>query len=476
MSMVGWTGHACGASAAMRNSDAPPNAANIEVSRLGRLSWALFEWGRNPSFTLISLYIYAPYFARDVVGDPVRGQALWGEVSGWAGLMVALCAPFLGAIADAGGRRKPWVAFFVAIMILSSALLWYGMPMGAGFSLFAIALLIALNNFGYDASIVFHGAMLPFVARPGRVGRLSGLGYALGNISTLLLLLFVLIFFAQAENPLFGLDRISHEHERIVGPICALWLAAFCIPFLLWTPDRPPSMRPLRVVVGEGLRSLGRTVKSLRHYRNVAKYLAARMIYNDGLNMMLLFGGVYASGVFGWELEQRGVFGIVLSVFAILGGLIGGRMADTIGARRSLQITLGGVIVGGVISLGFAPDRMFFVFPYVPGTEVAALPFFRTGPELGYIGVISLVAVCVVASYANSRTLMARLAPERRMTEFFGLYALSGEATAFAAPIAVAIATTISGSQQWGMAAILVFLAIGLVGLSFVREERAEEI
>ena len=229
-------------------------------------------------------------------------------------------------------------------------------------------------------------------------------------------------------------------------------------------------------IIAEGLRSLARTVRSLKHYRNVGTYLGVRMIYNDGLNMLLLFGGVYASGVFDWELEQRGVFGIVLSVFAVLGGLIGGRLADTIGARRALQYTLSLTILGSIVSLGFAPERMFFFFPYVAGTEVAALPFFRTGPELAYIAVISLVAVTVVASYANSRTMMARLAPERRMTEFFGLYALSGEATAFAAPAAVALATSISGSQQWGMAAILVFLTVGLIGLSFVREERAEEI
>lgn len=453
-------------------------AANVEnplpreASRLGRNAWAMFEWARNPSYTLISIYIFAPYFAQHIVGDPVRGQALWGDVQGYAGLAVAATAPFLGAIADAGGRRKPWVAVLVAVMALTSFLLWYGKADGTGLSLFAVAMLIAVNNFAYDASIVFHGAMLPALVRHDRIGRLSGLGYALGNIATLALLLFVLLFVARATHPLFGLNPAEYEPDRSVGPICAVWLLVFSLPFFLWTPDRAATRLPLARAVGQGLGSVVRTLKSLKRYRNLAHYLLARMIYNDGLNMMLAFGGVYASGVFGWRIEETGLYGIVLSLFAIVGGLLGGWLADRIGTKRALQLAVGGTMLGALLSLGFAPDRMLFVFPYTPGRAVTALPYFKTGPELGYIAVVCFIAVCIVAAYANSRTMMARLAPPARMTEFFGLYALSGEATAFAAPVAVAFATRASGSQQWGMAAILAFLAVGLMLLSFVREER----
>jgi UMF1 family MFS transporter len=166
-------------------------------------------------------------------------------------------------------------------------------------------------------------------------------------------------------------------------------------------------------------------------------------------------------------------YGILLSIFAALGGLFGGRLADNIGTKRALQLSVGVMIVAALLSLGFAPDRLFFVIPYPAGTPVAALPVFRTAPELFYIAIVMGIAMCLVATYANSRAMMARIAPENRMTEFFGLYALSGEATAFMAPLAVALATQISGSQQWGMAAIIAFLAIGFVGLAFVREERA---
>ena len=442
-------------------------------SKFGRVSWVLFEWARNPYVLVITVYVYATYFSRDIIGDPVRGQALWAAYQGYAGLVVAMTAPFLGAIADAGGRRKPWVAFFTLLLAVSTAALWFGAPGGAGLGLAGIGLAIALSNFAYDGSLVFHGAMLPALAPPGRIGRWSGLGYALGNVAGIVLLLFVLLFIYLPEQPLFGLDRAAHEHERISGPLTALWLVLFSLPFFLFTPDNPSRRLPYREAVRRGISSAARTFKSLKHYRNVAAYLAARMIYNDGLNVMLAFGGVYAAGVFGWGEIESALYGILLSVFAALGGFLGGRIGDRIGTRRALLLSLGGMMLAALFSLGFAPDRLFFVIPYVPGTAASSLPFFETAPEMFYIATVSLIAVCLVATYANSRAMMAKIAPEAQVTEFFGLYALSGDATAFVAPAAVAFATAASGSQQWGMAVIVLFLFIGFLGLLFVREERA---
>jgi UMF1 family MFS transporter len=449
-----------------------PSAA----SSLGRASWALYEWGRNPYVLVVTIYIYATYFSRDIVGDPVRGQALWAGIQGYAGLGVAMLAPFLGAIADAGGRRKPWIFAFSVILMVSTAVLWFGEPMGLGLGLAGIGAAIAISNIAYDGSLVFHSAMLPGIVPPQRIGSWSGLGLGIGNIAGIVLLLFVLVFFYLPAEPLFGLDKAAHEHERIAGPLCALWFALFSIPFFLWTPDRPRSGLAAGVAVRQGIASVVRTLKSLRLYRNVGLYLLSRMLYNDGLNVMLALGGVYAVGVFGWGEIESALYGIVLSVFAALGGLLGGWLADRIGTKRALQLSLTGVIIGALASLGFQPDRIFFVIPYERGSVVADLPVFRTAPELLYITTVMLIAVCLVATYANSRAMMARIAPHARMTQFFGLYALSGEATAFLAPAAIAVVTSATGSQQWGMVTTSAFLAVGLIGLSFVREERAEEL
>ncbi len=448
-------------------------AAQVGSTARGRISWVLFEWARNPYVLVITIYIYATYFTRDIVGDPVRGQALWAAIQGYAGLAVAVAAPFLGAMADAGGRRKPWVAAFAIVLAGSTAALWFGLPGGGGLGLTGIAIAVGLANLAYDGSLVFHGAMLPSLVPERVIGRWSGLGYALGNLAGIVLLTFVLVFIYLPDQPLFGLDKAAHEHERFAGPLCALWFVAFSIPFFLWTPDRAAARLPVGIAVRQGLSSVVGTVKRLKNYRNVAAFLGVRMIYNDALNVMLSFGGIYAAGVFHWGATESALYGILLSIFAALGGFLGGRLADRIGTKRTLQLSLGVMMVAALLSLGFAPDRLFFVFPYVPGTRVADLPFFATAPEIFYIATIMLIAVCLVATYANSRAMMARIAPQERMTEFFGLYALSGEASAFAAPLAVAAATQLSGSQQWGMAVIVAFLAAGFVGLFFVREERA---
>lgn len=434
----------------------------------GLWCWALFEWARNPYVLVITVYIYATYFARDIAGDPVRGQALWAAIQGYAGIAIALLAPVLGAIADAGGRRKPWVAFFAVLLALSTGALWFGMPGGQGIGFAGIAVAVALSNIAYDGSLVFHAAMLPSLAPPRRIGRWSGAGYALGNLAGIVLLVFILMFFYLPAHPAFGLDRAAHETDRIAGPLCALWFAAFAWPFFVWTPDRPRNPVPVTQMVRQGLASLAGTISHMREHRNVAAFLAARMIYNDGLNVMLAFGGIYAAGVFHWGATESAVYGIVLSVFAALGGWIGGNLADRIGTRRALRLSLAVMIAAAVLSLGFAPGRLLFFIAYPAGMPVAALPLFRTAPELCYIAIVMVIAVCLVATYANSRALMARIAPEKHVTEFFGLYALSGEATAFVAPIAVSLATSVSGSQQWGMAAIIAFLAAGWVGLGWV--------
>ena len=450
--------------------------SSAAVSPLGRASWVVFEWGRNPYVLVITIYIYATYFSRDVVGDPVRGQALWAAIQGYAGLAVAVLAPFLGAIADAGGRRKPWIFAFSILLALATALLWFGEPMGLGLGLVGIGVAIALAHIAYDGSMVFHSAMLPSIVPPQRIGRWSGLGYALGNVAGIVLLLFVLVSFYLPAEPLFGLDKTAHEHERIAGPLCALWFALFSIPFFLFTPDRASTGLPIGAAVRQGTASVIRTLKSLKHYRNVGTFLLSRMIYQDGLNVMLSFGGVYAVGVFGWGEIESALYGIVLSIFAAIGGLVGGRLADRIGTKRALQLSLTGVIIGALASLGYAPDRIFFVVPYTPGTVAADLPVFRTAPELLYIATVMFIAICLVATYANSRAMLARIAPPPRMTEFFGLYALSGEATAFLAPTTIAVVTAATGSQQWGMVTTSGFLALGLIGLSFVKEERTEAV
>ncbi|WP_422364273.1 MFS transporter [Pyruvatibacter mobilis] len=463
----------------------PDNVAadgGTPADRRGQIAWALFEWARNPYVLLITIYVFAPYFSNQVVGDPVQGQAIWGYINGFAGVTIALLAPFLGAIADLGGSRKPWIGAFTLLMVPAMVVLWFALPDDGGIGIAGVTAAIIIIAVAYEFSAVFHNSMLPSIAPHSRIGFLSGLGLALGNLGGLLILIFMLVFFTLPGNvpwgfvpdtPLFGLDQSLFQDSRISGPVSGLWLAVFALPLFFFTPDAARNAVGLVEAMRQGVARVMQTLRKLRHYRNVATYLGARMLYNDGKTAVLIFGGVYAAGVFGWGALDMLVYGIVLSVFAVLGGFLGGWLDDTFGSKAAILISIGGTTLGLLLAVSITPDEIFFQ-PYPDAQPVWSLPFFQTLPEMLYLGVVLLIAIFITAAYANSRTMLARIAPADMMTEFFGLYALSGTATAFVAPILVGWSTDVFDSQRAGFASILVLLIAGMVVMLYVREVRAE--
>jgi len=456
------------------------------ASPLGQVSWALFDFARNPYVLLITIYLFAPYFTSVLMHDPVEGQAVWGNIQGYAGVTIALLAPFLGAIADAGGRRKPWIAFFAALMAAATACLWFAKADGTGLSIFTLCLLLGVPAVAYEFASVFYNALLPAIAPHERVAWLSGLSLALGNLSSVLLLVFMLVAFVLPghvpwsfvpAHPLFGIDQAAHEPERLTGPLTALCIAIFTLPLLLWTPDSPSSRVSWADAMTSGVLSVIRTVRSLDHYRNVALYLLARLFFNDGMTALLIFSGVFAAGIFHWGALQMTAYGIMASLFAVLGGFFGGWLDTHLGSKRAIFVSVGGTLLFGLLLITMGPDRIFWVIPYdVHAAPVHSLPFFRTWPEMIYLGVTNLAAVCVSASYANARTMMARIAPIRRITEFFGLFSLSGQSTSFLATLSVGWMTALTHSQRGGFSVILVFLGLGLIGMLWVKEERAKAL
>lgn len=462
------------------------------ASRLGRLSWAMFEWARNPYVLVIMIYLFAPFYAKTVVGDGVCGatvphdacgQSLAGWIQAGSGILIAILAPFLGAIADAGGRRKPWIALYMTILAAMMILMWFAKPHSTGWPLLFVSAVFALATVSYEFSAVFHNSLLPTITSQKGIAGLSGLGLALGAAAGILLLLFMLIGFALPgvkhwpflpAHPLFGLDHATYGPERIAGTVCAVWLVAFSLLLFAFTPDRPSSNLPLSAAMGEGVRSVIRTVKSLRHYRNVGAYLLARLFFNDGMTAVLTFGGIYAATTFHWTSIQLLLYGIELSVFSVLGGFVGSWLDNNFGSKRAIFISIGGTTVFGLVTLTMAPDRIFWFIPYdVHAAPVWSFPFFNTWPELIFIIVVNFIAVLITAGYANSRTMLARIAPIEKMTEFFGLYSLSGLSTTFLATGFVSLLTLLSHSQRIGLLGETLFLSIGLLLMFFVREERA---
>ena len=431
--------------------------------------------------------MFAPYFTNTVVGDPVRGQELWSLANTFVGIVVALLAPLIGAMSDRMGRRKPWLVAIALIMSSSCIALWWSMP-GAqgGLSINTILTLIVVLASGFMCAEVFHNSMLPSIASAKRIGMLSGIGLAVGNSGSLVALIVVLLGIALPasdvihwsilpDRPWFGLDPLAHEHERIAGPIAGVWLLLFHAPLLLWTPDRRSTGVSLSRAVGEGLQQLWATIKRARQVSNIGVYLLARMLYTDGTVAIIAYCGIYGSGVFRWGVTELILFGLMLTPPGIAGGLLGGWIDQKIGSKRAVQIAVLGIVLSMIAIVSMTPHQILF-FPYESPAAVWSFPYFQTLPEILYVGMFLVLVVFIGAVFANSRAMLARIAPVSAMSQFFGLYALSGTATAFLGHGLVALFTHTFSSQRAGFASTLILLVAGLIVMNWVREERAPDV
>ena len=253
------------------------------------------------------------------------------------------------------------------------------------------------------------------------------------------------------------------------------------LPLLLFTPDASPSGIGRRQAARKGLRHLVGTLREVRHYRNVMLFLFARMAYFDGLSAVFAFGGIYAAGSFGWTTTNLGIFGIILTIFAAVGAVAGGWLDDRIGSKRTILFAVVGLIIAtlGVVSIAVEGlgtdnrrDTVLFFIHYAQNAPEEGM--FTTLSEQLFLLFGIMIGVFGGPAQAASRTMISRLAPVEKIGEFYGLYALSGKATAFIAPFAVAGITGFSQSQRYGVAVILAFLILGLLLMLLVREERSQ--
>lgn len=443
-------------------------------------AWLFFDWAAQPFFTLITTFVFAPFFAASLAADPAQGQALWGYATGFAGLCIALLSPLLGGIADRTGPRKPWIAVFGAFLVIGSAMLWFAVPGSR------LAVPIALAGFvvatiGAEFATTFNNAMMTRLVPPERLGWLSGTGWAIGYLGGLLSLAITLVFLAADRSsgltlaglkPILGLDPASGEGDRFAGPLTALWFVVFVTPMFLLTPDARRTGMGLREATAGGLGRLVATVRELPRLPSLGRFLLANMIYQDALVALFAFGGIYAAGVFGWQSIELGVFGILLTVTGTLGAWLGGKLDDAIGGKAVVLGAIACLLLAclGILSLG--PAQVFFIWeaqPAVPGDGL-----FASLPEKVYLGLGLLIGLVAGPLQASSRSLMARLAPPGRIGEFFGLFALSGKVTSFLGPTLVALATTIFASQRAGLAVLIVFFLAGaaLIAGVAVRRQR----
>lgn len=426
-------------------AESTANGPNGAASTGQLWAWCIYDWGNNAFTTLIQTFIYAVYFSRVIAADTTTGQAQWGYAVGAAGLFIALGGPVLGAIADQGGRRKPWIAGFTALCVLAVGLMGWLVAPGAPV-LLALGLIV-VGTIGAEFAVIFYNAMLPDLADDHRIGRWSGFGAAMGYLGGLACLVVALVVFI-GDHAWWPLPREAQWPVRAALLLAAVWYALFALPVLLFTPDRPATGKPPRRAVVDGLRQLRDTIRHVRRYRHIVRFLIARMLYIDGVATIFVMGGVYAGDAFGMTEPQVLQFAIALNVAAGVGAFGLSWVDDWIGGKRTILLALTGITLGGL--------------PILVLDSVAAL--WVGGCVLGlFVGPVQ----------AASRSYLARVAPPEVRTEMFGLYALSGKATAFAGPLVVGLVTAWSQSSRVGMATVFLFiLAGGLLLLTVPKADR----
>ncbi len=404
-------------------------------------AWAMYDFANSSFTTLVVTFIYATYFTKAIAPDELTGTTLWSRGVAIAALFVALLSPPMGALADRGGYRKLFLFLATAIAVIGSVFLYAAQPGQVVRALFWFV----IADIAFEMGIVFYNAFLPDIAPSEKIGRISGYGWSLGYLGGLLAMAIAMVALVNPEIPWFGFSRETGENVRATNLLVAAWFALFSIPIFLWVKENRSPVAPGENTLLASFRQLRNTLEMVRHYREIVKFLVARLFYNDGLITLFAFGGIYAAGTFGFSFEEIMILGIVLNIAAGLGAFALGFLDDLLGGKRTIQISLAGLIMAGAVAILTSDKTIFWIATIVMGIFA--------GPN-----------------QAASRSLMGRFLPRNKGNEFFGLFAFSGKATAFMGPLLLGEMTRVFASQRVGIATILLFFITGLLILRHVDE------
>lgn len=398
---------------------------------------------------VIATFVWGTYFVTAIRRSAEDGAAEWGAAISSAGLVVALFAPVLGAIADRGGERKPWIGFFGLLCVITTSFLWFSNPQPS--AAVRTLIFVAVGSVSYEFGLVFYNAMLRDIISPRYLGRLSGWGWGAGYVGGLACLGLALFALIKAPTPPFGLEKSLAEPVRATGVLVALWIVIFAIPLFVFVPDRNRVEIGAGRVMREGLASLYASLRRLPKEPHILRFLLARMVYGDGLNTLFIFGGIYAAGAAGFSLEEVVTLGVAINATAGAGALLFAWVDDWLGSKPTIVSALLALIGIGAAILLTHSKLWFWILALALGVFI--------GP-----------------AQAASRTLMARMAPAGLEAEMFGLYALSGKITAFMGPALYGWATSYFASLRAGMASVVIFIAVGLALLLTVKAPSSSRV
>jgi UMF1 family MFS transporter len=414
------------------------------TTRRERWAWYMYDFGNSAYAAVILLAVYSAYFKQQVVGG-AEGTRLWGLSVGIAMLVVAFTSPILGALADFSATKKKMLFVFSLITILFTGLLF---TVGKG-DVFTGMLFFILAEIGYRSGQVFYNSLLPEIARPEEMGHVSGTGWAVGSFGGIVCLLIVLALILT-----IGGDIITRSSYLITA---AFFLIASLPIFLVMRERNKPTPLPRgENYISVSLGKLWMTFKNARKNKDFFKFLLSFLIFNNGIMITLDFAAIIGAVLFGLNQQQLIIFMIVVQITSVIGAFVFGYLMERIGGRNSLTLALVLMILT-VSCLFFVRDIMFF----------------------NVIGAMAGFALTGVQSV--SRTVVGQISPEEKAAEFYGLFSLSNQISAFAGPAiyGLVVASIAIRYQNGGMASLQaeevgirlgvgIIIAFLLVGLGFL--------
>ena len=411
-------------------------------------AWCTYDWANSAFTTLVVTFIYSTYFVQAFADDAGAGTALWSRGIVISSVLIAVLSPLLGAAADRGGARHRFLIISTLVCVAATAALAFVTPDQSTAVLTALTLFV-IANVAFEVAMVFYNAFLPVVASSERIGRVSGYGWGLGYAGGLACLVVALLAFVGSPGsaPLLALSTEQAFNVRATNLLVAGWLLLFSLPIFLWVRD--PAGRVGGSTIGQAFADLKDTAHKIRQYRQIVRFLLARLVFNDGLVTVFAFAGIYASGTFGFSQADIIVFGIVINVAAGLGAWGFGIMDDRRGGKPTIMASLAALSVATLIAV-FAPGRSWL---WVAGIGIGIF----AGPN-----------------QSASRSLMGRFVPERHQAEFFGFFAFSGKATAFLGPLLLGVLSE-AYSQRVGVSVVVLFFLAGAALLWTVDEKEGIE-
>ena len=404
------------------------------ASRKTIYSWGLFDFA-NTGFYVVMITFVFPVFFTNVLAE--GSEAYWGRTLALSMLITALIGPLLGSIADASGRKKLFLGVFTTMSVLATIGL-FGASGPA--MLWPAIILIILANVGFEGGTIFYDAFLPEIATEKDYARVSALGWAIGYAGSFVTLIAIL--------PILTSDPLTNVATRSTFLIAAGIFALFSLPLFFNVKERSePSTPSRKISIGEGYRRVRETIRHIRNYRDVARFLAAFFFYNDGILTVILMASIFMNETLGFDMTQQIIFFMIVQGSALIGSLLFGRVSDRLGPRTTILITL--VIWIGVVLAAYFVE--------------SATGFFVIG---------GIAGLALGSSQSTSRTFMALLTPQEKKTEFFGFYdGFFGKASAVIGPFAFGeLAVTIG--QRPAMLIISVMFVIGAILLLRVRDIR----